>query len=77
MWRICYEFFDEHGESVGTGNRRQTYKYKGNAERMARKYYGPDGENRVFGPDSKIRVYIKDQWAFSMRWWVEKVSDSA
>lgn len=67
MWRICYEFFDKHGESLGYGNRRQTYKYKGNAERMARKYYGPD---------SKVQVYIKGQWAYSMRWWVEKVSDS-
>lgn len=68
MWKICYEFFDEKGESLGSGYRIKTYKRKGYAERMGKKYYG---EHEHVVPNGWT-----DLPPVTMHWWVEKVIDS-
>ena len=40
MWKIWFQTFDENGRQNGAGVCIQEYKYKRNAERMAKKRYG-------------------------------------
>lgn len=40
MWKIWFQSFDENGQQNGAGVCIQEYKYKRNAERMAKKRYG-------------------------------------
>ena len=41
-WKIWFEVFSDHGEKIGTGVYYHEYKYKGNAERAAKKMYGKE-----------------------------------